>query len=95
MRNGSYHTKLQDVTGNGNEIITIVEPTQGLDGKTRNSVRFAYFAKNNNDTRFAAEQTRQLNARLNELGIAEGSLQCVPGTKQPIVATKHDGISRP
>ncbi|GHU03921.1 hypothetical protein FACS1894158_03260 [Betaproteobacteria bacterium] len=79
LRNGSYHTKLQDVTGNGNEIITIVEPTQGLDGKTRNSVRFAYFAKNNNDTHFAAEQTRQLNARLSELGIAEGSLQCVSG----------------
>jgi hypothetical protein len=79
LRNGGFYTKLQDISGNGNEIITIVEPTQGPDGKTRNNVRFAYFAKNNNDTHFAAEQTRQLNARLSELGIAEGSLQCVPG----------------
>ncbi|MDR2625517.1 MAG: hypothetical protein LBC37_04215 [Zoogloeaceae bacterium] len=66
-----YHMKLQDVSGNGDETVTIIAPD--------NTVRFDYFAQDNNNTRFAANQTRKLNERLHELGLAEGELRCVPG----------------
>jgi hypothetical protein len=78
LANG-YHLKLQDVSGNGNEIVAIVTPEAGDDGKMRNTVRFAYFARDNNDTRFAARQTARLNERLHDLQLAEGDLRCVQG----------------
>jgi hypothetical protein len=66
-----FHTKLQDAAGTGDEIVTIIAPD--------NTVHFAYFPKDNHDTRFAANQTHKLNKLLNELELSEGELRCVAG----------------
>jgi hypothetical protein len=76
-RRNSYHLKLADLAGN--EMVTIILPEEDGSGLTRNRLQFAYFPKDNNDARFAGEQTGVLNRKLQEMGAIDGQLTCVAG----------------
>jgi hypothetical protein len=76
---GSYQVRLEDATGNGNEIVIVVEPEAGRDGNPQNQVRVCYYPKDRDDTEFAAQQTAALGRKLSAAGLMAGGLQAAPG----------------
>lgn len=78
----SYHVKLKDL--GGNEMITVIVPEDSPQGHIANRIQFAYYPKDNNDARFAANQTARLNQTLADLGLTREPLQCVPGHERTI-----------
>ncbi len=78
----SYHLKLSDQ--GQNEMITLILPEETPQGQIENRVQFAYYPLDNNDSRFAANQTARLNDTLVRLGLTQERLQCVPGHERTI-----------
>jgi hypothetical protein len=78
----SYHLRLRDL-GN-NEMVTVILPEDTPSGTIENRVQFAYYPHDNNDARFAANQTARLNDTLRALGLSQQPLQCVPGHERTI-----------
>jgi len=78
----SYHLRLRDL--GGNEMITVILPEDTPSGAIENRVQFAYYPHDNNDARFAANQTARLNDTLRALGLSQQQLQCVPGHETTI-----------
>lgn len=78
----SYHLKLSDQ--GQNEMITVILPEDTPQGQIENRVQFAYYPRDNNDSRFAANQTARLNETLVQLGLTQERLQCVPGHERTI-----------
>jgi hypothetical protein len=72
-------------------MVTIIVPEPTPLGEIKNRVQFAYYPKNNNDTRFAAKQTAALQQMLMNKGLTSEPLQCMPGHER---TTRGDEIRR-
>jgi hypothetical protein len=78
----SYHVKLKNLSDD--EMVTIIMPEPTSHGQIENTLQFAYYPKNNNDARFAANQTKILQQMLNDSGLTSQPLSCVPGHEHTI-----------
>lgn len=83
----SYHVKLKNL--GDDEMITIISPEPTPQGQIENRLQFAYYPKNNNDAKFAANQTASIQRLLVERGLTQESLRCTPGHERTIRGDEH------